>query len=71
MLEMLEHLEEEHEVKKETQRKVRVSQGSFTVLFITFNKSFAFQLYYLQTTVNFCRMGCAKSMDNRFYRQSA
>lgn len=47
MLEMLENLEEEHEVMKETQRKVRVSL-SFIVLFIISNKSFEFQLYYLK-----------------------
>lgn len=47
MLEMLENLEEEHEVMKETQRKVRVSL-SFIVLFIISNKIFEFQLYYLK-----------------------
>lgn len=53
MLEMLEKKENEHDVMKENQKKVRVSL-SFIVLFIICNKSFEFQLYYLKTTVNTC-----------------
>lgn len=60
LLERMENLKEEHEVMKETQRKVRVSL-SFIVLFIICNKSIEFQLYYLKTKVNSCGIGWSEN----------